>query len=93
MSNSIYPENWDELTNGVWTERKKRNSWWAMLRACRDDFRKLMMECIELREEDFYYFLEQNYGLRVRLEEGNIGPDYDIVDEGKHLLFVLRYSK
>ena len=93
MSISIYPENWDELTNGVWTERKKRNSWWAMLRAARNDFRKLMMECIELREEDFYYYLEQNYGLKVRFEEGLIGADYDIVDEGKHLLFVLKYSK
>lgn len=39
----------------------------------------------------FYAWLEQNYGIRLEKIEGMIGPDFNIIDEQKYLVYKLKF--
>ena len=77
-------------------ERKqKRNSYWAMLRKANADYLKLTNQAgikNEIGMSGFYYYLQQTYGLKVELIDGRSGGEHAIVDEKKHLLFLLKYG-
>lgn len=80
-----------------WEEDRKRNrnKYWAMLRKANADYLKLTEQAsieYELGQGAFYYYLQQNYGLKVELIDGKIAGDYHVVDEQKYLLFVLKYG-
>jgi hypothetical protein len=80
----------------LWEYKKKRNHYWSMLRSARQDFIVLTDQAAleyEMGDDAFYYYLEQNYGLRVELIDGKIAGDYHIVDEKKYLLFLLKYGQ
>ena len=77
-------------------ERKQeRNRYWVMLRKAKNDWLKLTEQAAleyDLDDGAFYYYLQQNYGLRIELIDGKIGPEYAVVDEQKYLLFILKYG-
>jgi hypothetical protein len=80
----------------LWEYRKKRNQYWNMIRSAKRDFIVLTDQAAleyELGDEAFYYYLRQNYGLQVELIDGKIAGDYNIVDEKKYLLFLLKYGQ
>ena len=80
-----------------WDQERKlnRNRYWGMLRKAKDDFIKLTEQASiehEMGEGAFYYYLQQNYGLKVELIDGKIGGEHAVVDEQKYLLFILKYG-
>jgi hypothetical protein len=43
---------------------------------------------------DFYHHLQQQYGIKLGLDSGgNITDTYQILDEKKYMLFLLKYPK
>lgn len=42
--------------------------------------------------KDFLVWLHTTYGIIVTVKDGNLTADYSVVDEQKHLLFILKYS-
>lgn len=81
--------NWEQ-------ERKvRRDKYWQMLRSAKNDFIKLTEQAsleYEIGEDAFYYYLKQNYGLQVELIDGKIAGEYNIVDEKKYLMFLLKFG-
>jgi len=74
----------------------KRMEYWKMLRRAKNDFIALTDQaCIEyeIGDDAFYYYLRQNYGLQVELIDGKIAGHYNIVDEKKYLLFLLKFGQ
>ena len=77
-------------------QRKKRDRYWSMLRRAKLDYLQLTDQ--ESTEYDildgaFYYYLQQNFGLQIELIDGNIAGEYNIVNEKKYLLFLLKYGQ
>lgn len=75
--------------------KEKRNKYWQMLRSAKNDFLRLTEQAAleyEMGEGAFYYYLQQNFGLRVELIDDKIAGEYTIVDEKKYLLFLLKYG-
>lgn len=76
--------------------RSKQYRYWSMLRSAKDEFYRLVAQegIADLMDDgSFYYFLQQNYGLRIELIDGNIAGEYHIVDEKKYLLFLMKFSQ
>jgi hypothetical protein len=73
--------------------KKKRDRYWAMLRRAKNEYLSLV-DGTEYNDgiNGFYYFMQQNYGLQPELIDGNLGSTYNIVDEKKYLLFLLKYG-
>jgi len=77
------------------TNHLERLQYWLMLRRAKDEFIKLTDQAsIEYTIDDgaFFYYLEQNYGVEVELIDGKIAGEYNIVNEKKYLLFLLKYG-
>lgn len=89
-----------KLSNSVMVEETfrqlaKRNQYWLMLRRAKDDFIKLTDQAsieYEMGEGAFYYYLQQNYGLKVELIDGKIAGEYTVVDKKKYIMFLLKYG-
>ena len=80
-----------------WEEerKEKRNRYWSMLRRARQDWLRLTEQAAieyDLGESAFYYYLQQNYGLKVELIDGKIAGDYTVVDDKKYMIFLLKYG-
>ncbi len=72
---------------------ERRNTYWRMLRAAWADYQSNDVE--HYGEPDlasFNYFMERRYGLRVNMTGGNIDSSYQIIDDKKHSLFILKYG-
>lgn len=80
-----------------WEEerKEKRNKYWLMLRRAQNDYIKLTQQAaleVNTGIEAFYYYLQQNYGLKVEIIDGHIAGDYIITDEKKYTMFLLKYG-
>lgn len=80
-----------------WEEERKakRNKYWQMLRSAKNDFLKLTDQAsieYDIGEGAFYYYLQQNYGLKVELIDGKISGEYTIVDDKKYTIFLLKFG-
>jgi hypothetical protein len=65
--------------------RRQRRAYFESLRSAR-------LGCSDF--DDFIPWLEQSYGIQVNLDSfGMITDSYDIVDEQKYLIFLLKYGK
>jgi len=77
-------------------ERKtQRYTYWAMLRRAKRDYDSVSLDvAVEYRLDtnDFYYFLQHNYGIKPDIIDGKLAQTYTVVDEKKHMLFLLKYS-
>ena len=74
-------------------EKAKRNEYWRRLRAAWHDYEYGNHGPYgEPNFDTFKTMMERTYGLRVNMVAGNIEGSYQIVDEKKHLLFLLKYG-
>ena len=73
---------------------RKRNEYWLMLKRARNEYYDLTENVHEvtITESDFYYYMQHNYGVKVNLVDGKIDASYQITDEKKHMLFIMKYS-
>jgi hypothetical protein len=69
--------------------RKKRWDYWAALKLVR---REYMEQNKEFDAYDFEDYLVGQYGLKMNIFNGNITDGYEIVDEKKYLIFLLKFQ-
>jgi hypothetical protein len=70
-------------------ERQKTYDFWKTLRKANKDYLALDVNS----EGTFGEFLLHNYGIKLYFDDdGAIKAHFDIVDEHKHLMFVLTYA-
>ena len=70
---------------------KRRNSWnyWEALKKVRKEY---MAQNKEFDAYDFEDYLIGQYGLKMNIVNGNITDGYEIVDEKKYLIFLLKFQ-
>lgn len=73
--------------------KAKRNEYWRMLKAAWNDYQANDLGPYgEPNFDSFNILMERRYGLRVNMTGGNIDSSYQIIDEKKHTLFLLKYN-
>jgi hypothetical protein len=70
-------------------QRRKRWDYWAALKLVRKEF---MAQNKEFDAYDFEDYLIGQYGVRMNIVNGNITDGYEIVDEKKYLIFLLKFQ-
>lgn len=76
--------------------KSKRYQYWQMLRRAKTEFIKITEQAsieYDMGDGAFYYYMQMNYGIKVELIDDKIAGDYVIVDEKKHLLFLLKFGQ
>lgn len=70
---------------------KRRNRWnyWEALKKVRKEY---MGQNKEFDAYDFEDYLIGQYGVRMNIVNGNITDGYEIVDEKKYLIFLLKFQ-
>ena len=70
---------------------KRRNRWnyWEALKKVRKEY---MEQNKEFDAYDFEDYLVGQYGLKMNIVNGNITDGYEIVDEKKYLIFLLKFQ-
>jgi hypothetical protein len=72
---------------------ERRNDYWRMLRTAWADYQAMDHGPYgEPNFSSFNYFMQRRYGMRVNMTGGNIDSSYQILDDKKHILFLLKYS-
>ncbi len=69
--------------------RRKRWDYWAALKLVR---REYMDQNREFDAYDFEDYLVGQYGVKLNIVNGNITDGYEIVDEKKYLIFLLKFQ-
>jgi hypothetical protein len=73
--------------------RKRRWDYWAALKLVR---REYMADLKALDGQfdafDFEDYIEENYGIKMNIVNGNITDGYKIMDEKKYLIFLLKFQ-
>ena len=70
-------------------QRRKRWDYWAALKLVRKEY---MLQNKEFDAYDFEDYLIGQYGIRMNIINGNITDGYEIVDEKKYLIFLLKFQ-
>ena len=70
---------------------KRRNRWnyWEALKKVRKEY---MEQNREFDAYDFEDYLVGQYGLKMNIVNGNITDGYEIIDEKKYLIFLLKFQ-
>jgi hypothetical protein len=71
--------------------RKKRWDYWAALKLVRREYQE-QNKYTEFDAYDFEDYLEGKYGVKMNIVNGNITDGYQIVDEKKYLIFLLKFQ-
>ena len=71
--------------------KQRRNRWnyWEALKKVRKEY---MEQNREFDAYDFEDYLLGQYGLKMNIVNGNITDGYEIVDEKKYLIFLLKFQ-
>jgi len=69
--------------------RKNRWNYWEALKKVRKEY---MSQNKEFDAYDFEDYLVGQYGLKMNIVNGNITDGYQIVDEKKYLIFLLKFQ-
>jgi hypothetical protein len=73
--------------------RKRRWDYWAALKLVRKEY---MADLKALDGQfdafDFEDYIEENYGIKMNIVNGNITDGYKIMDEKKYLIFLLKFQ-
>ena len=69
--------------------RKRRWDYWAALKLVRKEY---MEQNREFDAYDFEDYLIGQYGVKMNIVNGNITDGYEIVDEKKYLIFLLKFQ-
>ena len=70
-------------------QRKNRWNYWEALKKVRKEY---MAQNKEFDAYDFEDYLTGQYGLKMNIVNGNITDGYEIVDEKKYLIFLLKFQ-
>jgi hypothetical protein len=70
-------------------KRKNRWNYWEALKKVRKEY---MGQNREFDAYDFEDYLIGQYGVRMNIVNGNITDGYEIVDEKKYLIFLLKFQ-
>lgn len=70
-------------------QRRNRWNYWEALKKVRKEF---MAQNKEFDAYDFEDYLTGQYGLKMNIVDGNITDGYEIVDEKKYLIFLLKFQ-
>jgi hypothetical protein len=70
-------------------QRKRRWDYWAALKLVRKEY---MAQNKEFDAYDFEDYIIGQYGIRMNIVNGNITDGYEIVDEKKYLIFLLKFQ-
>ena len=69
--------------------RKNRWNYWEALKKVRKEY---LEQNKEFDAYDFEDYLTGQYGLKMNIVNGNITDGYEIVDEKKYLIFLLKFQ-
>jgi hypothetical protein len=69
--------------------RKNRWKYWNLLKLVRVEF---MEDKTHFDGYDFEMYLKNKYGIKMNMLDGSISDGYEIVDEQKYLIFLLRFQ-
>jgi hypothetical protein len=70
-------------------KRKNRWNYWEALKKVR---REYMSQNNEFDAYDFEDYLIGQYGLKMNIVNGNITDGYEVIDEKKYLIFLLKFQ-
>ena len=70
-------------------QRRNRWNYWEALKKVRKEY---MAQNKEFDAYDFEDYLLGQYGLRMNIVNGNITDGYEIIDEKKYLIFLLKFQ-
>lgn len=70
-------------------QRINRWNYWEALKKVRKEF---MAQNKEFDAYDFEDYLIGQYGIKMNIVNGNITDGYEIVDEKKYLIFLLKFQ-
>jgi len=70
-------------------QRRNRWNYWEALKQVRKEF---MAQNKEFDAYDFEDYLIGQYGVKMNVVNGNITDGYEIVDEKKYLIFLLKFQ-
>jgi len=70
-------------------QRKDRWNYWEALKKVRKEY---IEQNREFDAYDFEDYLIGQYGLKMNIVKGNITDGYEIVDEKKYLIFLLKFQ-
>jgi hypothetical protein len=69
--------------------RKNRWKYWNALKLVRTEF---MVDKKEFDAYDFEDYIQAKYGVKMNMVNGNYTDGYQIVDEQKYLVFLLKFQ-
>jgi hypothetical protein len=69
-------------------QRINRWKYWTALKAVRNEY---MESKKDFDAYEFEEYLEKYYGIRMNLVSGNITDGYQVIDEKKFLIFLLKF--
>ena len=72
-------------------QRKKRWDYWAALKKIRKEYMQDIASG-EFDAFDFEDYIEENYGIKMNIVNGNITDGYKVMDEKKYIIFLLKYQ-
>lgn len=70
-------------------QRRNRWNYWEALKKVRKEY---MEQNREFDAYDFEDYLIGKYGVKMNIVNGNITDGYEIVDEKKYLIFLLKFQ-
>ena len=69
--------------------RRNRWTYWGALKKIRQEYQATGEE---FDAYNFKGYMEEQYGIKLNLVDGNITDGYRIVDEKKYLVFLLKFT-
>lgn len=73
--------------------RRRRWEYWSALKKVRQEY---LADLAQLDGQfdayDFETYITENYGVRLNIVDGNITDGYQIIDEKKYLVFLLKFQ-
>lgn len=70
--------------------KEKRTRYWARLRKAFFDYQEVNENA---NFNDFNSFMKTHYGMKVNMVGDSIGTTYEVIDESKYTLFLLKYGQ
>lgn len=73
--------------------RRRRWDYWSALKLVRKEYMQTL-DALEGQFDayEFEDYLEENYGIKMNIVNGNITDGYKIMDEAKYTFFLLRFQ-
>lgn len=72
---------------------RRRNEYWQKLQMARADWFNNTVETEHPSTDAFYYFMQHKWGIKMNLDSSkNITASYQIIDESKYLMFLMKYG-